>query len=454
MYAFVFCFLWASQMGDVPAEFTVPVVESVVSGDAEGTPAATATEGTPTANATSSVSSSSAASTETPAGAQGESSPAVETTPVVVTEEATPAEVFVSITRVRHFLRDLVAANQRSGGSCAECFDLDVPPAEAIPKTPPTLPEEISAKEPAVVPELKIEEIDPYVIDSPTTSGLPAGVAGNGQTVSTPAVEEQAAAVPTVEGQASTEPAGDGQNSALPAVTAPAAVPAVEGQTAAEAATPKTPEPETLAVNVPNAPTAPETNAIANGSEAGNSQADSSKTVAEVPGVTGNTASTGHETLPVETTPATVPESGLPSAPAAPATPLIAGTPSTSKPTGTSELPPTFERVPEGQASRVPMGQTAREVPLVAPALLNMDTNDAEPLQHVINEEPLLSTVQSAKPGITSEEGTRSGQEVSNAPNAQVARPWGALTFVVFLLLLSLSANVFLGWQLWDKKQR
>ena len=273
MYAFVFCFLWASQLGDVPAEFTAPVMESTVPSVTEGTPAAStnavslavnaeipagnakgdstgnAIGGTPSANATSlstnetpamkAATEGTPAVTEPPVVTQGESTPAVETTPVVVTEAA-PTEVFVSITRVRHFLRDLVATNQRSGGSCDECFDLDVPPAEAIPKTLPTLPEEISATEPATVPELKPEEIDPYVLDVPMTGDVPAGVAGNGQVVTTPTtptVEEHAAAVLTVEGQA--------------------AAPIVEGQASTESATPKTPESETLTSNVPNAPISP-----------------------------------------------------------------------------------------------------------------------------------------------------------------------------------------------------
>lgn len=34
-----------------------------------------------------------------------------------------------------------------------------------------------------------------------------------------------------------------------------------------------------------------------------------------------------------------------------------------------------------------------------------------------------------------------------------VRRPWGALTFCVFLLLLSVSANVFLGWQLAEARR-
>lgn len=54
-------------------------------------------------------------------------------------------------------------------------------------------------------------------------------------------------------------------------------------------------------------------------------------------------------------------------------------------------------------------------------------------------EEP-LSEVQPASTGVNVQE---------TAPtDTPIRRPWGVLTFSIFLLLLSVSANVFLGWQL------
>ncbi|MBQ6107521.1 MAG: hypothetical protein IJK97_04860, partial [Thermoguttaceae bacterium] len=54
-------------------------------------------------------------------------------------------------------------------------------------------------------------------------------------------------------------------------------------------------------------------------------------------------------------------------------------------------------------------------------------------------EEP-VSEVQSVPAGVKVQE---------TAPtDAPIRRPWGVLTFSIFLLLLSVSANVFLGWQL------
>lgn len=55
--------------------------------------------------------------------------------------------------------------------------------------------------------------------------------------------------------------------------------------------------------------------------------------------------------------------------------------------------------------------------------------------------------------GSASEGDARQLSSVETETLIPVQRPWGALTFCVFLLLLSLSGNVFLGWQLAETRR-
>lgn len=57
---------------------------------------------------------------------------------------------------------------------------------------------------------------------------------------------------------------------------------------------------------------------------------------------------------------------------------------------------------------------------------------------------PVLNSDSASVPSPASVSAASAGLETA----VPVRRPWGVLTFFVFLLLLSLSANVFLGWQL------
>lgn len=88
---------------------------------------------------------------------------------------------------------------------------------------------------------------------------------------------------------------------------------------------------------------------------------------------------------------------------------------------------------------------------MAEPATLHIDDRHMEPILPVTHEEiaeeavpmPILPSnapVLADTPGLTAEKNLEK-------------RPWGILTFVVFLLLLSFSTNLFLGWQLYERRK-
>ncbi|MDO4574335.1 MAG: hypothetical protein Q4D98_03880 [Planctomycetia bacterium] len=100
---------------------------------------------------------------------------------------------------------------------------------------------------------------------------------------------------------------------------------------------------------------------------------------------------------------------------------------------------PAIPAVPAQEPEPADLATAPEVLPENAPALLDVDTSQMIPITH---EEPLdAPSLPPEKPAET-------------PPAETEKRPWGALTFTVFLLMLSISANVFLGWQLWEKRGR
>lgn len=89
--------------------------------------------------------------------------------------------------------------------------------------------------------------------------------------------------------------------------------------------------------------------------------------------------------------------------------------------------------------------QSDEGMPITPPAVFHQPETHAEPIMPAGYE-----TVASETPPSNVPESTPSGAE--KEPEAE--RPWGALTTTIFLFLVSLSANVFLGWQLWEEKTK
>lgn len=83
---------------------------------------------------------------------------------------------------------------------------------------------------------------------------------------------------------------------------------------------------------------------------------------------------------------------------------------------------------------------------LAEPATLHIDDRHIEPLLPVNHEEAVpVPTLPPNAPVMADTLGT--------AEKSLEKRPWGVLTLVVFLLLLSISTNVFLGWQLYERRK-
>ena len=93
----------------------------------------------------------------------------------------------------------------------------------------------------------------------------------------------------------------------------------------------------------------------------------------------------------------------------------------------------------------------------VKPAVMGMDVPEARAITQVSGEEESRPAGNSGK---TADSAPASG--VSPKENASTeektgekapSRPWVALTFTIFLLLISAAGNVFLGWQFWDQRK-
>lgn len=132
------------------------------------------------------------------------------------------------------------------------------------------------------------------------------------------------------------------------------------------------------------------------------------------------------------------------------------------KPTPTPEADPAQDLVPEIVSEPIPLDQLEPEIvpenpiqlkqpvaesaPSAEPAPLEIpDSLTPKPLSPSKNvvfagaEEP-ISEIQPVPAGASAQEAAPS--------DVPARRPWGVLTFFIFLLLLSVSGNVFLGWQL------
>ena len=138
------------------------------------------------------------------------------------------------------------------------------------------------------------------------------------------------------------------------------------------------------------------------------------------------------------------------------------GTEAVLKPTATPEADSMLDLEPEIVSEQIPPEQLEPEIvpenpielkqpvvelerpaepaPLVIPERLTpKPVSPSRNVEFAAAEEP-LSEVQPAPAAAKVQETTPT--------EAPVRRPWGVLMFFIFLLLLSASANVFLGWQL------
>lgn len=137
----------------------------------------------------------------------------------------------------------------------------------------------------------------------------------------------------------------------------------------------------------------------------------------------------------------------VPETPASELTAQKAPTPETSAPELTAAETPatirldeirTFSKTPEPAPLTIPETETPVLLPAAQPKSAVRFASVEEPVPAAEKTVPT--------PNASSRESA--ARESAAAEEVPVRRPWGVLTFCVFLLLLSLSANVFLGWQL------
>ncbi len=125
-----------------------------------------------------------------------------------------------------------------------------------------------------------------------------------------------------------------------------------------------------------------------------------------------------------------------------------------------------FPEVCEEEREPVVDPYTVRKDSIRQPARLTISENEAVPLAEtfsiptVPSSNVQLAVAEENIPSIsphdsnhTASANTSASPVNESATRAPVRRPWGALTFCVFLLLLSVSANVFLGWQLVETRR-